>query len=289
VLAGEQIVVCRTPKRLMQGERTTTTSVVIGDRVRVRLQRDASGSIEEVLPRANELVRGSAGGGHFLAVIAANLDLLVVVHSLREPAFNAARLDRYLLMAEAAEVPPHICLNKLDKSSPEEAAVIAAPYRAVGYPVAITCARTGDGVEGLRDAITGKLSALVGPSGVGKSSLLNQVQPGLRLRTAEVSEATNKGRHTTSTAELLALSDGGWVADTPGLRELAIREVEQDELGWLFPEFRVHLTGCRFSNCTHLEGKDCAVRAAVDSGEISASRYRSYRRVFEEIRERRKY
>jgi ribosome biogenesis GTPase len=289
VLAHDRIIVCRAPKRLLQGERTASTAVVIGDRVHVRALSDGTGLIEEILPRTNELVRGSAGGRHFLDVIAANLDLMVVVHSLREPAFNAARLDRYLLMAEAAEVSALVCLNKLDKSTPEEAAEIALPYQTAGYHVAVTCARTGLGVERLSAALIGKLSAMVGPSGVGKSSLLNRVQPGLCLRTGQVSVATNKGRHVTTTAELLPLAGGGWVADTPGLRELAIREVEPEDVAWLFPEFRQYLTECRFSNCTHLEENGCAVRAAVTDGTISATRYRSYRRVFNEIREQRRY
>jgi ribosome biogenesis GTPase len=283
VLADGRVIVCRLPKRLLQGERTATTAVVIGDHVRVLEQRPGHGIIEEVLPRDNELVRGAAGNSRFLDVIAANLDLLVVVHSLREPVINLARIDRFLLIAEAAEIPVLLCLNKLDLLDRAEAEAIAEIYRCIGYPVILTSASTCEGVDALRAAITDKVSALVGPSGVGKSSLLNDIQPGLRLRTGEISEATGKGRHTTTTAELLPLAAGGWVADTPGLRELAIREVEPEDLGWLFPEFREAMTQCRFSNCSHREELDCAVRAALEAGTISSERYRSYLRIYEDL------
>jgi ribosome biogenesis GTPase len=149
--------------------------------------------------------------------------------------------------------------------------------------VLVTSATDGWHIDRLRDLLVGKISALVGASGVGKSSLLNRVQPGLRLRTAEISEATGKGRHTTTTAELLPLTGGGFVADTPGLRELAIREVAPEELEWLFPEFRPLLGQCRFNDCTHREETGCAIREAVESGRIEPERYRSYRRVYEDL------
>jgi ribosome biogenesis GTPase len=286
VLVGERLVVCRAPKKLLVGERTATTAVVIGDHVRIREQKQGTGIIEEILPRENELVRGAAGGHRYLDVIAANLDLLVTVHSLREPELNTARLDRFLLIAEAAEIPALVVLNKLDLAGGEETEV-AGKYERAGYRVIRTSAATGIGISAFHGALRDLVSALVGPSGAGKSSLLNAVQPGLRLRTGEISEATGKGRHTTTTAELLALEDGGWVADTPGLRELTIREVEAEDLGWLFPEFRPYLVQCRFSDCSHREEPGCAVRKAVTEGVIAAERYRSYLRVYEQLVEQR--
>lgn len=285
VQAGDLTIVSRAPKRLLNYERTTTTAVVIGDRVRVQVLPDGTGVVQEILPRANELVRGAAGGSRFLDVIAANLDVMVVVHSLREPAFNPARLDRFLVLAEAAEIPAEIVLNKLDLEDPCTAESIARTYRTIGYPVILTCTKSGQGVEEFRASMTGRMSALIGPSGVGKSSLLNAVQPGLRLRIGEISESTGKGRHTTTTAALLALDGGGYVADTPGLRELAIREVDPDEAGWLFREFRPFLPLCKFSNCTHRFETGCAVRAALDEGKIDRERYQSYLRIFEDVSE----
>lgn len=284
VLCGDKIVVSRAPKRLLRGERSATTAVVIGDRVRARLLPDGTGVVTKILPRTNELVRGAAGGSRYLDVIAANLDVLVAVHSFKDPDFNSARLDRYVVMAEASEVPALVCLNKVDLIDQTQAETLAQLYRRAGYEVILTCARTGLGVDELREALVGKLSALVGPSGVGKSSLLNDLQPGLTLRTADISEATGKGRHTTTTAELQPLTAGGWVADTPGLRELAIREVEPEDVAWLFPELREYSAKCRFSDCSHRDEVGCAVRDAVEKGDIAAERYRSYLHIYEDVR-----
>lgn len=287
VHAEGRVIVCRVPKRLLRGERTATTAIVIGDHVRLRELDRGTGVIEEVLPRRNELVRGAARGSRFLDVIAANLDLLVAVHSLKEPDLNPARVDRLLLIAEAAEIPALVCLNKIDLADPDEAHAAAEPYRRAGYAAVLTSARRGKGVDELRAAVTGKISAVVGPSGVGKSSLLNRMQPGLHLRTGDISESTGKGRHTTTTADLLPLVGGGRIADTPGLRELALRDVESEDLAWLFPEFRPLMAECRFSNCSHRDEVGCAIREAVERGEIAASRYRSYRRVYEDLEEQR--
>jgi ribosome biogenesis GTPase / thiamine phosphate phosphatase len=285
LIPGGRVVVARAPKRLLLGERLTTTAVVIGDRVRVQEREDGVGVVEEILPRDNELVRGAAGGSRYLDVIAANLDELVAVHSLAEPEFVPARLDRFVLIAEAAEIPAIVCLNKLDLVPPDMAEEIAAPYIAAGYPTVLTSIKTGAGVDAFRELLVGRTSALIGPSGVGKSSLLNAVQPGLRLRTGEISESTGKGRHTTTTAEMLALDGGGWVADTPGLRELAIRDVDAINLDALFPEFAPYVGACRFSSCTHRDESGCRVRAAVEDGEVSEVRYETYLRIFEQLLE----
>jgi ribosome biogenesis GTPase len=283
VLADGQIIVCRAPKKLLMGERTTTTAVVIGDRVRLELRKDGTGLIEEILARESELARGGAGGSRFRDVIAANLDLLVVVQSVREPDFNPARVDRFLVMAEAAEVPAVLCLNKVDLVDPREADSFARPYLEAGYRVVETSAKTGQRIQELRELITDKISAFLGPSGAGKSSLLNRIQPGLKLRTAEISEATGKGRHTTTTAELLRLTDGGYVADTPGLRELAFKDIAPEDVAWMFPEFRALTAECKFTNCTHREEPGCAVRQGLEEGRIDPTRYRSYRRIYEEM------
>jgi ribosome biogenesis GTPase len=285
LLLGGRVLVARAPKRLLAGERLATTAVVIGDQVRVREREDGVGVVEEVLPRANELVRGAAGGSRYLDVIAANLDLLVAVHSFADPDLVPARLDRFVLIGESAGMAVVVCLNKLDLVSDEFAREMAAPYEAAGYTTLLTSPKTRAGIDSLREELTGRTSVLVGPSGVGKSSLLNAVQPGLRLRTAEISESTGKGRHTTTTAELLQLDGGGWVADTPGLRELAIRAVDAINLDNLFPEFRPFLEGCRFSDCTHREETGCQVTAAVDEGKIAPVRYDSYRRIFQQLQE----
>lgn len=283
VLADDRVIVARAPKRLLTRERVATTAIVIGDRVRVRELDDGTGVIEEVLERDNELVRGAAGGSRFLDVIAANLDQLVAVHSLKDPDLVTARLDRFVLIAEAAEIPAIVVINKTDLGTAQDLERGSAPYRPAGYDVIATSTVTRSGLDRLRSALAGKISALVGPSGVGKSSLLNAIQPGLQLRTGEISESTGKGRHTTTTAELLPLATGGWVADTPGLRELAIREVEPEDLAWLFPEMREPQTRCRFSDCSHRTEMGCAVREAVQEGAIASERYGTYLRVYEDL------
>jgi len=283
VLDDGRVVTARLLKGMKSGPRETTTLAVIGDRVRVAT-RGASAVIEEVCERSNELSRQAPGRPALRDVLAANLDVLLLVQSTRNPDFNSARLDRFLAIAEQAGVPPVVVLNKIDLVGAEEVARVAGEYVTIGYRVITSSVKQGVGIEEVREALHG-LAALVGPSGAGKSSLLNAIKPGFRLRTADVSEATSKGRHTTVASELLALTPDTYVADTPGLRSIALTGVPPEDLDWLFPEFRPFARECRFGNCLHQQETGCAVLEALASGAISQSRYAGYRHLLEEALE----
>jgi ribosome biogenesis GTPase len=263
-------------KRLRRGERRCTNPLAIGDGVLVRRTTHEQGTIEKLLPRRNELARAAPGRAALKHVLVANLDLLLVVSAVRDPAPNLARLDRFLVLAEQAQIAAMVIVSKIDLGDPAEAEHLYQPYRTAGYTVLLTSAATGAGVDAVRAVLRDRVSAMVGPSGVGKSTLLNTVQPGLRLRAAAVNARTGKGRHTTSVAQLIALEAGGYVADTPGLRGIEPHDLNPAMLDHFFPEMRPYLGGCRFSGCTHLHEPGCAVRAALTAGAIAASRYGSY-------------
>jgi ribosome biogenesis GTPase len=279
------LVRCRLRGRLKQGRADVVSLVTIGDRVRVTRSGD-DGNVEEVLARQTELVRRAAGPGRkrwLRQVLAANLDLLLVVTSILAPEFNAARLDRFLVVAEDADIPPAICLNKCDLATDAEIAEALAPYGATGYPLIVTSTITGEGLPTLRALLEGRRSAFVGVSGAGKSSLLNALLPGSDQRTGGVNSASGRGRHTTTVAQLLALDEQTWLADTPGLRELSPWGLQRDRLPWLFPEIRAAIVEpCRFPACTHRAEPGCRVLAAVLGGRIAQSRHDSYVKLWGE-------
>jgi len=267
----------------LKREVRTGDKVVVGDRVELG-RGSGSGAeawtIEKVHDRHSILARKAPGKAPRAKVIVANVDQVLIVFAAANPAPHLRMLDRFLVIAEAGELRPVIVVNKTDVEGEEAARALFAPYERAGYTVIYAAAKRGVGVDAVRDAICGQVSALAGPSGVGKSSLLNAVQPGLGLRVAAVSEAVNKGRHTTVTAQLIPLECGGYVADTPGLREVGLWEVDIGQLQFYFPEFEGLIDDCRFtSSCTHIHEPGCAIRAAVDAGAINASRYDSYRRI----------
>jgi len=280
-LPGGGVVEARLRARLKQ-ERRTGDSVAVGDRVQVRSHADGGYTIEAVEPRDSELARRSPGGGRRAKVIVANVDQVVIVLAAARPEPHLRMLDRFLVLSEANYLPAIIVVNKTDLVPPDEVRARFAAYEAAGYRVLPVSVREGAGVDEVRGVLCGRTSVLTGPSGVGKSSLLNAIQPGLFLRTAEVSEAVQKGRHTTVSAELVPLECGGYVADTPGLREVGLWAVPLEELDTYFPEFEPYLGQCRFtSNCTHTHEPDCAISAAVAAGEISSDRYESYRTLLQ--------
>ena len=267
--------------RLKRDERTGG-KVVVGDRVDLVPEKSGEKTvwaIDRVHERASVLARRSPGKAPRPKPIVANVDQVLIVFAAANPDPHLRMLDRFLVIAADAELEPLIVVNKTDVAGEERARRTFSAYEKAGYRVLYTAAKESRGVDAVRDALCGRLSALTGPSGVGKSSLLNAIQPGLGLRVAAISEAVNKGRHTTVTAQLIPLECGGWVADTPGLREVGLWEVDRDNLQFYFPEFEPLLGSCRYPTCTHVHEPGCAVRAATDAGTIDPGRYDSYRRM----------
>jgi ribosome biogenesis GTPase len=269
--------------RLKQ-EKRTGSRVVIGDRVVVSASGDAW-TIDSVDDRSTELARRGRGG-RAAKILAANLDRVFAVVSLRDPAATLQLIDRILVLIESSGMRPILVLNKAELEGAAEAAVdFAQVYESIGYSVLVTSAESRVGVDALHDEICSGSSALIGPSGVGKSSLLNAIEPGLSLRVGAVSEKTGTGRHTTVSSRLIQLECGGYVADTPGFGDVGLWAVEPREVAHCFPELSGLSGLCRFRECTHLHEPDCGVREAVDAGEIHPSRYASYVALREEAEE----
>lgn len=272
-------LVCRLRGRLKKGG-LSGDLVALGDRVRVRALEDGSGVIEEVEPRSRALVRKAPSArGEYQQILLANPDQVVFVFACANPQPHLRMLDRFLVIAEQQGIPAVVVANKIDLVGLEAAREKFNLYVPLGYPVHYTSAKTGEGIAGLRDQLAGRLSALAGPSGVGKSSLLNAIQPDLGLAVREVSSATAKGRHGTIIRQLFPLEVGGFVADLPGLREIALWDITPEELDGYFPELRGLVQHCQFNDCTHLNEPGCAVRAAVEEGGVHPDRYESYLRM----------
>lgn len=251
--------------------------IAMGDIVQVSIQSAGNSAIEDVVPRHSALIRSApTARGDYKQILLANPDQVVLVYACAHPDPHLRMLDRFLVICERQQIPVIIAANKVDLVSEAQALNLFSKYTLLDYRVIYTSAKLGQGIDELREALTGKLSGLVGPSGVGKSSLLNEVQPELGLAVNQISQSTDKGRHTTVARRLFPLNGGGYVADLPGIRMLALWDIEPEELDGYFPEIRTRVAGCQYSNCTHTNEVNCAVKDAVVKGEIHPDRYESY-------------
>ena len=282
---------CRIKGKLrMKGVRTTNP-VSVGDRVRYQIQDDEttpsgkSGVIVDIEPRKNYLIRKSSNLSKESQIIAANVDQLFLIVTVNYPVTLTGFIDRYLVTAEAYRIPAGIVFNKIDLYDPADLAhleELEAIYTAIGYPCFRVSAKKNEGIDQLREHMKGKATLFSGHSGVGKSTLLNCLNPALQLKTNEISEHHQQGKHTTTFAEMHPLSDDSYLIDTPGIRGFGLIDMEKSEISHYFPEIFRKLEQCRFFNCTHLHEPGCAVKEAVAQGTISASRYDSYRSLMEE-------
>lgn len=273
---GGQTVIA-TVRGQLKRKRRGTDIVAVGDRVWLTLLPDGEAVIEGVEPRTRTLGRTARHTQDVEQVILANPDQVMFVFSIRQPEPHLRMLDRFIILAELQEIPIHIVVSKMDlvAEAPQIAHERFADH-AQSFPVHYVSTVTGEGMDDLRQALAGKVSAMAGPSGVGKSSLLNLLDPQGRRETADVSIATGKGRHTTVGARLHNLGGGTFVADTPGMRAITMVAVPAGQLDWSFRELRPYLGGCFYHDCTHVHEPDCAVKGAVDTGDIPRSRYDSY-------------
>jgi len=277
VETGQGFAVCQLRGKLKQG-RATGDIAALGDKVWITVLDDKSGVIEEVEERKQAIVRlDPRPQGEYQQVLLANADQAVFVFACAHPQPKLRMLDRFLVIAEKQHVSAVIVANKTDLV--ENAKETFGLYEPLGYRVIYTSTKLGTGIAELHDTLKNKISALVGPSGVGKSSLLNQIQPGLGLAVNEISQAMGKGRHTTVTRQMFPLADGGYVADTPGWKSLALWDTEPEEMEAYFPELRELVQNCQFSDCSHTHEPKCAVLAAVKDGRVHPERFDSFLRL----------
>lgn len=283
VQTEDGVRMCRVRGRMLQA-RSKDTLIAVGDRVEILPEGKNKGQIDRVEERHSVLSRQRPGASHPAEdVILANPDQVLIVFAVTQPEPHLRMLDRFLVIAEANDLPAIICANKVDLTGLEEAQAIFGLYAEIGYPVIYTSAENGEGMETLHDLLAGRITVVAGPSGVGKSTLINAIHPGLNLRVGDLRDFEGKGRHTTRHPQLFLLPDDAntYIADTPGIRELGLYDIEPADLGFFFIDIAPFVNQCRYPNCTHNHEPGCAVREAVEAGQIAPERYESYLRLLQ--------
>ena len=283
---AETIHDCRLPGRFRLEKKEVTNPVAVGDRVTFTLEKDGSGTITEIHDRDNYIPRQATHGRRGEQILVANVDRAWVVQSVKQPKLNLGFIDRFLVTCEAYEVPAGIIVNKMDlakKGGIDFVEEIRELYLGLGYAFLATSIHDPESITELTDELKDKTSVFIGPSGTGKTSLLNAAEPDLNLRTGEVSGYSNKGKHTTTFAKLIPLSMGGYIVDTPGIRELGLVNIEKSELSLFFPEMLEPRQNCKYYNCTHTHEPGCGVIEAYEEGLIDPDRYHSYMNILDTL------
>ncbi|MDR9416591.1 MAG: ribosome small subunit-dependent GTPase A [Gracilimonas sp.] len=283
---GNEMVECRLPGRFRLDEKKVTNPLAVGDIVDISLNEDGTGTIEVIHLRENYITREATHGKKGQQILVSNLDQACVVQSIKRPQLKEGFIDRFLVTSEAYEVKPVIIINKMDlakKGAIEFTNELKELYTSIGYEFLTTSLEDEDSLEELKNQLKDKTSAFIGPSGVGKTSLINAIDPSYDFKVGEISDFSNKGKHTTTFARLIPLGFGGYIADTPGIREFGLVNIEPWELSLFFPEMLEPREHCKFNNCTHNHEPKCGVAEAFEAGEIAASRYSSYLNMLDSL------
>lgn len=283
---GDGIVESRLPGRFRLDEKEVTNPIAVGDHVELSINDDGTGKIETIETRENYITRQATHGKRGEQILVSNLDQACVVQSIKKPRLKEGFIDRLLVTCEAYEVKPVIIINKMDlakQGGKKFAQELKELYNDLEYSVLLTSIEDPNSLEDLKEILKDKTSAFIGPSGVGKTSLINAIDTNYKLTTGEISDFSNKGKHTTTFAQLIPLSFGGYIADTPGIREFGLVNIEPWELSLFFPEMLEPRTHCKYHNCTHNHEPKCGVAEAFENGEIAASRYQSYLNMLESL------
>jgi ribosome biogenesis GTPase len=285
------LILSSLPGKFRLNEYDRTNPIAVGDWVDIDLLDDGSGRIQTIYERENAISREATHGKRGTQMIASNIDLAIVVQSLIDPEFKPGFTDRFLVTCEAHEIRPLILINKIDlagKNATEFLNDTIAKYRGIGYEVLPCSIHKPELLEELKKTITDLTSVFVGPSGVGKSSILNAIDPAAAQSIGDISTWSNKGKHTTTYAKLIPLAFGGCIVDTPGIREFGLVDLSPEEIDMCFPDFEPFRDNCRYHNCLHIDEPECAVTEAFDKGLIQASRYRSYLNIVDSLKNPRK-